>query len=259
MPLTPLAAQFSLIFVRPSRNSPRPPEQISPPRTQRKLAAFFVADAFLPIPIISATPFEGDCCGNDLLSAVFPAELAGHPYLFPHLLYPVSLGTAAETVEKLTLRIAGCLLGAVIGIAAIVFVTPHLTSIGELMALVFAGAVVAGWVAAGTPRISYAGFQIAFAFFLCIIQDAKPEFDLVTARDRIIGILLGNVVVYLIFTNLWPVSVKARIDEAAASLLQAARQDDDRPQIVPAVCCWHPSSQAALAQYCIRTCVIADL
>ena len=134
--------------------------------------------------------------------------------------YIVALGTTGDTVEKLTLRIVGCLLGAVIGIGAIVFVIPYLTSIGSLAALVFAGALVAGWVAAGTPRISYAGFQIAFAFFLCVIQGPKPGFDLVVARDRIIGILLGNIVVYLIFTNLWPVSVKHRIDVAIGSLLR---------------------------------------
>ena len=36
--------------------------------------------------------------------------------------YIVALGTAAEAVEKLTLRMLGCLLGAAAGIAAIVFV-----------------------------------------------------------------------------------------------------------------------------------------
>ena len=38
--------------------------------------------------------------------------------------YIVSLGTTAETMEKLTLRIAGCLVGAAAGIAAIVFLMP---------------------------------------------------------------------------------------------------------------------------------------
>lgn len=40
------------------------------------------------------------------------------------------------------------------------------------------------------------------------------------ARDRVIGILFGNLVVYLIFTNLWPVTVAGRIDAAIASLLR---------------------------------------
>jgi multidrug resistance protein MdtO len=134
--------------------------------------------------------------------------------------YIVSLGTMAETVEKLTLRILGCLVGAAAGYGTMIFLIPHLTSITALMVVVFAGALAAGYVSAGSERISYAGFQLAFAFFLCVIQGPSPAFDLSTARDRVIGILLGNVVVYLLFTNLWPVSVGARIDPAIAALLR---------------------------------------
>jgi multidrug resistance protein MdtO len=133
--------------------------------------------------------------------------------------YIVSLGTTAESVEKLTLRIAGCLIGALAGTAAIVFVTPALTTIGELMALVFVGAWLAAWVAVGSPRISYVGFQISFAFFLCVIQGAAPAFDLTIARDRAIGILIGNVVVYLVLTRVWPVSIAKRIDTALTALV----------------------------------------
>jgi multidrug resistance protein MdtO len=137
--------------------------------------------------------------------------------------YIVSLGTTAETVEKLALRILGCMIGAACGIAAIVYLTPQLTSIGALMTVVFLGALVSGWVAAGSPRIAYAGFQIAFAFFLCVIQGSSPAFDMKTARDRVIGILLGNLVVYLVFTNLWPVSVGKRINPAIAAALRYLR------------------------------------
>ena len=134
--------------------------------------------------------------------------------------YIVSLGTTAETVEKFTLRILGTLVGAAAGYGAIVFLVPSLTSIDQLMAVVFLGALASGYVAAGSPRISYAGFQMAFAFFLCVIQGPAPAFDLTIARDRVIGILIGNLVVYLVFTNLWPISVGKRIDPAIASLLR---------------------------------------
>jgi len=134
--------------------------------------------------------------------------------------YIVSLGTTAETVEKLTLRILGCLVGAASGITAIVYLIPSITSIGALMIVVFFGALVSAWVAAGSPRIAYAGFQIAFAFFLCVIQGSGPSFDMTTARDRVIGILLGNIVVFVLFTNVWPVSVGKHIDPAIAALLR---------------------------------------
>jgi multidrug resistance protein MdtO len=132
--------------------------------------------------------------------------------------YVVSLGTTAETIEKLTLRIVGCLIGAAFGLATIIYVIPTITSIEELMALVFLGAFASAWVAASGPRVSYAGFQIAFAFFLCVVQGSGPSFDMLTARDRVIGVLLGNVVVYLVFAHVRPVSVEKRVESAFARL-----------------------------------------
>jgi multidrug resistance protein MdtO len=134
--------------------------------------------------------------------------------------YIVSLGTTAETIEKLALRISGALIGATFGLAAIVFLLPHLTSIDSLMIVVFLAGLASAWVAAGSPRISYVGYQMAFAFFLCVIQGPSPAFDLTIARDRIIGIMLGNVVAYLIFANIWRVSVRRRIDPGLVSLLR---------------------------------------
>jgi multidrug resistance protein MdtO len=132
----------------------------------------------------------------------------------------VSLGTAAESVEKLTLRIAGCLAGAGIGLVVMLRVIPRATGIGDLAMIVFAGALLGAWIAAGDKHISYAGFQIAFAYFLCVIQGPAPSFNMVVARDRVIGILLGNVVAYFMATQVWPVSVGPRID----STLQKVRE-----------------------------------
>lgn len=150
--------------------------------------------------------------------------------------YLVSLGTAAETVEKLTLRLTGCLVGAALGTAALVFVVPSLSSVGGLLLLVFIGTWISAWVAQGSPRIAYAGFQIAFAFYLCVIQGPAPGFDLTIARDRVIGIIVGNLAVYLVFTRVWPISIAGRIETALAELvdhwqtLVRAPQADTRRQ-----------------------------
>jgi multidrug resistance protein MdtO len=138
--------------------------------------------------------------------------------------YIVAQTTTAESVEKLSLRIIGCVIGAAAGIAAIVFLVPALTSIGGLMIAVFIGAWAGAYVAAGSTRISYAGFQIAFAFFLCVIQGSGPAFDLTIARNRIIGILLGNFVVYCTFVYVWPMTISRRVDPAfSAALRQLAK------------------------------------
>jgi multidrug resistance protein MdtO len=189
-----------------------------PQEPKKEGGGFFIADAFTNPDYIryalKATAAAMFC--------YFLYSLLDWPGIHTAFLtcYIVSLGTTAETVQKLTLRILGCLVGAAAGYATMIFLIPYLTSITALMVVVFAGALAAGYVSAGSERISYAGFQMAFAFFLCVIQGPSPAFDLSTARDRVIGILLGNVVTYLVFINVWPVSVGERIDPAIAALLR---------------------------------------
>lgn len=140
--------------------------------------------------------------------------------------YVAALGTTGETVRKLALRISGCLVGAALGFASILFVIPHLTSVGGLMALVFAGVLVGAWVSTGSERISYAGVQVGLAFLLTILNGFAPSLDMDSGRDRVVGILLGNVVVYLIFTNIWPksavVDVRERLSRALGALSRLA-------------------------------------
>lgn len=125
--------------------------------------------------------------------------------------YVAALGTVGETVHKLVLRISGCLVGAVLGCASILFLMPHMTNIGQLMALVFAGCLIAAWVAQGSPRISYAGVQIGLAFVLTVLQGFGPDVKMSVALDRIYGILLGNFVLFVVFTQVWPVSSSSRV------------------------------------------------
>ncbi|MDF2619813.1 MAG: hypothetical protein K0S00_2472 [Xanthobacteraceae bacterium] len=125
--------------------------------------------------------------------------------------YVAALGTTGETVHKLGLRIIGCLIGATMGMGAILFVVPQLETIGGLMALVFGGVLVGAWVSTGPERIAYGGVQIALAFLLTVLQGFGPTISLDAAWDRVVGILLGNVVIYVIFTRLWPVSIEGAV------------------------------------------------
>lgn len=127
--------------------------------------------------------------------------------------YVVALGSTAETVHKLTLRIAGCLIGAALGIASIVFLMPYMTSIASLMLLVFLGTLIAGWVAAGSERIAYAGVQIGLAFLMTVLQGFGPTMEISAATDRIFGILLGNTVTFMVFTLWWPTSIVGSVCE----------------------------------------------
>jgi multidrug resistance protein MdtO len=123
----------------------------------------------------------------------------------------VGLTTIGETLQKLTLRIVGCCAGAALGTLSIVYILPHTTSISSLLLLIGLVTLPTAWIAVGKPTVSYIGFQAAFALYLCILQGDAPKFDLTIARDRTIGILFGNIVIYLIFTRVFPVSMLGRL------------------------------------------------
>ncbi len=230
-----------------------PQEPATPPA--KKAGGFLVADAFSnPTHIHYALKTTGAAMFCYLLY-----QQLNWPGIHTCFItvYLVSLGTAAESLEKLTLRLVGCLIGAAAGIAAIVYIVPGLDSVGGLLTLVFMGTWPSAWVAMGSPRIAYAGFQIAFAFYLCVIQGAGPGFDLTVARDRVIGILVGNLVVYVVFTRIWPVSIAGRIESALAALvgqwqdLIAARQPASRREHASAALALQGniSQDLALARY----------
>jgi multidrug resistance protein MdtO len=133
----------------------------------------------------------------------------------------VALGSVGETVHKLTLRISGAIIGGLIAGLSIVFVLPHLTDIGQLCVLTAVVASFAGWVTTSSERLSYAGMQIALAFFMGMLQTYSPATDLTVLRDRLVGILLGNVVMTLVFSALWPESAITRLRSALADALRS--------------------------------------
>jgi multidrug resistance protein MdtO len=69
--------------------------------------------------------------------------------------------------------------------------------------------------------ISYAGLQIAFAFFYSVFQGYAPDTDLDNVRNRVVGILFGLIVTGLVFRYIWP---ERTIDRLRDALRAALRQ-----------------------------------
>ncbi len=132
----------------------------------------------------------------------------------------VALGTLGETIHKATLRFIGCLIGAGAGLGAILLLMPLMTDLGDLLLLLAPVTLLAAWVASGSERIAYAGLQISLAFYLVVLQGYGPTIDMYTARDRTIGILFGNIVIFVIFTTIWPVSVANVVRTNLANALE---------------------------------------
>jgi len=126
----------------------------------------------------------------------------------------IALESTEATLYKGTLRIVGCVIGGALALFSIVFLMPHMETIASLVVLVACAAAIAAWVAAGSERISYAGLQLAFAFFYSVFQRYAPDTDLDNVRNRVVGILFGLVVTGLVFQYVWPERAVRRLQPA---------------------------------------------
>lgn len=147
----------------------------------------------------------------------------------------VSLGTIGESLHKATLRIVGALVGGALGIGTILLFMPVMTDLGDLLMALTAVTLLAGWVATGSERISYAGWQIGLAYYLTVLQGYGPTLDMQTARDRVLGIVLGNLIVLLVFTTVWPSSlnqaIRRHVETALRQLALLMRlEQHERPE-----------------------------
>jgi len=94
--------------------------------------------------------------------------------------------------------------GLVLAIGATAFLFPHMDSITSLVVLVAAVSFLSAWCATGR-RFSYVGLQIALAFYLVAFQGFGLPTELAPARDRFVGILVGLIVMWIVFDEIWPV------------------------------------------------------
>jgi multidrug resistance protein MdtO len=117
--------------------------------------------------------------------------------------FVTALTTIGASRQKQILRFGGALTGGIAGMCAQVFVMPGLDSITGILVLFTAGTIVASWIATSGPRLSYFGIQFAFAFYLINFEEFRFQTSLAVARDRVVGILLGLVAMWLIFDQLW--------------------------------------------------------
>jgi multidrug resistance protein MdtO len=131
-----------------------------------------------------------------------------------------ALSTIGSSRQKQFLRLGGAIIGGfVFGMGAQVFVLPYLeiTGFTVLFAVVTA---ISGWIATATPRLSYLGVQLALAFYLINLQEFAIQSSLAIARDRVVGVLLGLLSMWLVFDRLWVKDALQEMQEAFARNLR---------------------------------------
>ncbi len=115
-----------------------------------------------------------------------------------------ALSTIGSSRQKQFLRLGGAIVGGfVFGMGAQVFVLPHLDGITGFTVLFAVVTAISAWISTATPKLSYLGVQLALAFYLINLQEFAIQSSLAIARDRVVGVLLGLLCMWLVFDRLW--------------------------------------------------------
>jgi multidrug resistance protein MdtO len=136
-----------------------------------------------------------------------------------------ALSTVGSSRQKQVLRISGAVVGGfLIGMGAQVFILPYLDSIAGFTILFVVATAFASWFMTSSPRLSYFGVQIAVAFCLIHLNSFAIEPSLSIARDRVVGILFGLIMMWLVFDQLWGASAVSDMKRAFLSAVRLLAQ-----------------------------------
>lgn len=140
-----------------------------------------------------------------------------------------ALATVGAQRQKQLLRLTGACVGGLMGLASVLYLIPRMDSIVGLTLLIASGTACCAWVAAGSVRSSYAGFQMALAFFIVLLPGFETSIDLTGIRDRFAGILVGITAMWIFFDHLWHTSSRRQLADKLVGLLHVMAEG---PKIV---------------------------
>ena len=123
--------------------------------------------------------------------------------------------------QKQVLRLIGDTLAGICAIAAICFLLPHFTSIAGLSAVVAVMTFLGGYVYLGSYKLSYAGRQLSYCFFLATLTGTTTPNSLTEARDRVVAVMLGVCMMWFISDQVKPVRTSKKMREAVHGALDA--------------------------------------
>ncbi|WP_263349788.1 FUSC family protein [Acidicapsa acidisoli] len=141
-----------------------------------------------------------------------------------------ALTTVGFSRQKQILRFSGAVVGGFgFGMGAQIFILPYLDSIAGFAVLFVAVSMIGAWFATSSPRLAYFGVQIIVAFYLINLQEFREQISLGIARDRVIGILLGLLIMWVVFDKLWPTLAAVEMKQAFISNLRALAEFERQP------------------------------
>jgi multidrug resistance protein MdtO len=133
----------------------------------------------------------------------------------------VAQSSFGAIVQKEVLRLAGAALGGLLAMLTIMVAMPNMETLASFLVVVAAGTAIAAWITTGSARIAYAGLQAGLAFGICVVDAPGTVVNLVPARDRLVGILVGIVVTGVVFRALGPALASVQMRRSMATTLRS--------------------------------------
>lgn len=184
----------SLLF-RPERHDPRV-------EGDGEIPALTLAPDFLTNPAYASYAAKGTLAAMACYALYTACQFQQiHTAIVTCLI--VAMPTTGLIMRKIKLRIVGAACGVILAMASVIWIIPANESFATLLLILAVGSSIAAWVAVGSERIAYAGWQIGLAQFMMLTHGFGPTTDLKILRDRLIGIILGNLLMALAFGINW--------------------------------------------------------
>lgn len=141
-----------------------------------------------------------------------------------------ALSTIGTSRQKQVLRFGGAIVGGfLIGTGSQIFILPYVDSIVGFTVFFIVVVALASWFMTSSPRLSYFGLQIASAFCLLNLQEFAFQTSLSIARDRVVGILLGLFMMWLVFDRLWSAPAAVQMKKNFIFVLRLLAQFEREP------------------------------
>jgi multidrug resistance protein MdtO len=139
--------------------------------------------------------------------------------------FSTALSTIGASRQRQVLRIAGFVVGGLlIGMGSQVFLLPYLDSITAFTVFFVLVTALAAWFMTSSPRLSFFGLQLAIVFFVINLQTFARDTSISVARDRVAGVALGLLMMWLIFDQLWRARASVAMRKAFISTLRLLAQ-----------------------------------
>jgi multidrug resistance protein MdtO len=136
-----------------------------------------------------------------------------------------AVSTIGTSRQRQLLRFAGFVVGGLlIGMSAQVFLLPYLDSITGFAVFFVLVTALAAWFMTSSPRLSFFGLQLGAVFFVINMQKFARETSLAVARDRVVGVFVGLLMMWLIFDQVWSAPASVEMKRVFISTLRLLAQ-----------------------------------